>query len=81
MYVFCPANETVSVREHKCVEIEVKKKMFCLQIGNAVPPPMAKFIGLEIQKCLEQKTQREKAQLELAKTPLKTEPIELGEED
>eukprot|EP00105_Crassostrea_gigas_P006931 XP_011421010.1 PREDICTED: DNA (cytosine-5)-methyltransferase PliMCI-like [Crassostrea gigas] len=26
------------------------------QIGNAVPPPMARFIGLEIQKSLEWKT-------------------------
>lgn len=25
-------------------------------MGNAVPPPMARYIGLEVKKCLEWKT-------------------------
>lgn len=32
----------------------------CLQVGNAVPPPMAKHIGLEIKKCLTWKAIQEK---------------------
>ena len=27
-----------------------------LQVGNAVPPPMAKAIGLEMKKCVEEKS-------------------------
>jgi len=30
-----------------------------IQVGNAVPPPMAKAIGLEIKKCVEEKAKSE----------------------
>lgn len=30
-----------------------------VQVGNAVPPPMGRAIGLEIKKCLEWKVQME----------------------
>ena len=34
----------------------VKMLMPPLQVGNAVPPPMAKAIGLEMKKCVEEKS-------------------------
>ena len=34
----------------------VRMLMPPLQVGNAVPPPMAKAIGLEMKKCVEEKS-------------------------
>ena len=36
---------------------------FFFQVGNAVPPPMAKAIGYEIKKCVIAKTKEEKETL------------------
>ena len=40
--------------------------MLLFQVGNAVPPPMARQIGYEIKKCVEWKTKEdnEKAKLQ-----------------
>ncbi len=35
-----------------------------LQVGNAVPPPMGRAIGLEVKKCLEWKALKEPKQEE-----------------
>lgn len=32
-----------------------------VQVGNAVPPPLAKAIGLEIKKCLTEKQKASKS--------------------
>jgi hypothetical protein len=49
----------------------------CLQVGNAVPPPLAKSIGLEIRKSLELSALRRKAE---AGTPKKNSP-QKGDKD
>ena len=47
-----------------------------MQVGNAVPPPMAREIGYEIKKCLVWKVKQEKEDEKWRKTKEKTEASE-----
>lgn len=39
----------------------LKESFSCCQVGNAVPPPLSRAIGLEIKKCVTMRMKQEQA--------------------
>jgi hypothetical protein len=40
---------------------QTSSEMFIFQVGNAVPPPMGKVLGLEIRKAMAEAEQKKKS--------------------